>query len=167
MQQPIERKQLLSGIKTVYMQPISTLLIELESVVKKSDNCSIPMDVNTVKVSPLESAYSASIILLSVVMLESIFAELKTTNPTPFSENEVKRFFDVEKFFKETFLHSNHIAEPEDREELKLETILKELFVVRDVVAHSHIWKIDYVEDDSGMKAESKELQTGKPKCFL
>jgi hypothetical protein len=162
MQKPSERKSILSGIRTVYMQPISTLLIELESVVKKGDNYNIPMDVNTVKVSPLESAYSASIILLSVVMLESILAELKTTNPTPFSDKEIKRFFDVVKFFKETFLLLNPISEPEDRVLLeKIETILKELFVVRNVIAHSHIWEIDYVEDDSGMRADSKELQAG------
>jgi hypothetical protein len=145
MQKPNERKSILSGIRTAYMQPISILLIELESVANKSDSYSIPMDVNAVKVSPLESAYSASVILLSVVMLESILAELKTTNPTPYPGGK-----DVKQFFKETFTIDK-----------KLETILHELFVVRDVIAHSHIWEIAYFEDDSGMRVESKELQAG------
>lgn len=162
MQRPSEKKLILSGIRTVYMQPISTLIVELESVANKSDSCSIPMNDNDVKVSYLESAYAASIILLSMVMLESILAELKTTNPIPYSERENIQFFNVENYFKEIFLHPNHIAEPENQVIRKeLETIGKELFVVRDVIAHSHIWKINYVEDDSGMRAESKELQTG------
>jgi hypothetical protein len=98
-----------SVIGSGYAAPIATLLEHLS-----------PLGANDVQTSVHESGYSASVIVLTVLMLESFLTLSKFLANV--SEHNVRTYF------RKTFRSSRYQDE------------FAELFVVRDVIAHNHVW---------------------------
>jgi len=121
----------ISVIGTSFLDPIVKLMETLDSIYSKHPN--------RVHASPLENGYSAAIITLTVLLVESalnrtryIFGWDSPTKPL--------------KFFKKAFPSSI------------LYSKLKELFVIRDVIVHNHIWEMKYRLEEEGMKFISAKL---------
>lgn len=104
-------------VGTSYLDPIVTLFEQLEN---KSTS-------NEVQTSVYENGYSTSIILLTVIMLESLLARARHFK---LQEESCEPYKNVLKFTEEYFKIGSDNLE-----------ILYELFVVRDVIAHNHIWR--------------------------
>jgi hypothetical protein len=89
-----------------------------------------------VQTSSHENGYCASLVLLLVAMLESYVMRVRYINRDRFS---IKRISVVE-YLRQ--LYSDYQRENE----------LIEIFVVRDVIAHNHLWEIDFAwSEDSVM----------------
>jgi hypothetical protein len=112
----------LSIIGPAYVLPIMKLYETVEKEHKPSFN-----DVQT---SVYENGYSSSIIMLSVILLESVIALSRYHQK---SINKKDR--SAVTYFVNNFQNSNLVGECE------------ELFVIRDVIAHSHIWEAKYDSD--------------------
>lgn len=118
----IERKKIISCIGISYVEPILHLYKELISH-NYSGNSKI-------KVSPRENGYSVSIIVLSVLMIESCLNRIKYLE-----KNKEENL----KFFKNKFEKQNSDLYKE----------LIEIYILRDLIVHNHIWRISYVYDDN------------------
>lgn len=116
----------ISVIGTSYLQPITTLIEALQSHEPKGSN-----DIQT---SPYENGYSVAIISLTVFMIESIVVRIKkltnnhTRNPLDFILNLINQ----------------------DSPNLDFYHKIKELFVVRDVIAHNHVWEAQFTNNSRG-----------------
>jgi hypothetical protein len=118
-----------------YLNPIARLLETLESFDSKGPN--------PVQVSIVENGYSAAIIILTVLLVESAIARTQYV----LSENPPKKPLE---FVRKTYSSSSFVDK------------LEELFVVRDVIAHNHVWEAQFIWDDqSGMKLISATLKEG------
>src|SRR4030066_1748971 len=104
----------ISVIGTSYLHPITTLLDALDS--------HNPKGPNDVQSSTFENGYSASIIVLTVLLIESAISRTQYImgNKTP------KKPID---FVRETYPTSGF---PDK---------LEELFVTRDAIVHNHLWE--------------------------
>lgn len=95
-----------------------------------------------IQVSPRENGFSVSIIVLTVLMIESAINRIKhlETNNT---KNNIA-------FVRECFKNN------------KLSDELTEIYIIRDVIAHNHLWKIDieYTKNFTE-KILNKELMNG------
>ena len=101
-----------SVIGISFVHPITTLLEALESF--------DPKGPNELQASPFENGYSVAVIVLTVLMLESAVGRTQYVRNEK-SENPVK-------FIRSTYPDSGFADE------------IEELFVIRDVIAHNHIW---------------------------
>ena len=130
-------------ISTDYMTVIGKNLLMPTVKLIESLKLSGIRSVNEVQTSPFENGYATAIILLTVCLLESILNRTKLIMGTTSKDS-------VLSFFKNTF--------PEPR----LSDALTELFVVRDVIAHNHIWKakVKYDQNDN-LKLVSTSLLEG------
>lgn len=118
-----------------YIQPICVLLEGLELI--------NPREPNEVQASPLENGYSACIVVTSVLMLESFIAR------TQFIANKSPPKKPVS-FVRSAYPDSDF----PDR--------IEEIFVVRDAIAHNHIWDTKFEWDDNfQMRLVSAELIEG------
>ena len=103
--------------------------------------------VNEVQTSVFENGYASAIILLAIVLLESIL------NRTRYIMDSIPkgRRSNVLTFFQKSFPDSG------------LYNKMVELFVVRDVIAHNHIWdaKIKWDKEDYSLKLVSASLSNG------
>jgi hypothetical protein len=121
-----------SVIGTGFLHPIISLLEALDA--------NNPIGPNEVHASDLENGYSVAIIVLSVLLVESainrthyILGNKPIKNPVLFVKHHFPMFDAPEK--------------------------LEELFVVRDVIAHNHIWEAQFYWDEKiGMKLISAKL---------
>lgn len=111
------KDEYISVIGESYLDPIVKLFEELP---EKSS-------YNSVQTSPHENGYSVSIIVLSAVMLESF---LSRTRYIKQKENTSENLRSVLKFIEE------NLSLPE-----KMISVLYELFVLRDIIVHNHIWE--------------------------
>jgi hypothetical protein len=84
--------------------------------------------VNEVQTSPFENGYSVAIILLAVIYLESTINRIKYIISSESGEDEGQGIKTL-KLFRSEFPNSG------------LDNKLEELFVIRDVIAHNHIWE--------------------------
>jgi hypothetical protein len=135
--------QLVTIIGSAYFQPIADLLDRLLSLPNQ--------DPNEVKVSNREVGYSASVIALLVVLLESYAMRVRYINRTTVP---IKRI-SVPLYLKSLYSDFDMTDE------------VTEVFVVRDVIVHNHLWEIDFTfEDESVMKLlkAEKEASSGDPK---
>ena len=118
-----------------YIQPICTLLEKLLSLDSK--------DPNEVQASQAENGYSSAIIMLTMLLVESAIARVKydldktsSRSPLEFVRTELPSFTSIDK--------------------------LEELFVVRDVIAHNHVWEAKFLRDDNaGLRLIAAELRRG------
>jgi hypothetical protein len=118
-----------------YLYPITSLLQELNSLGRKGPN--------EVQASPLENGYSAAVIVLVVLLIESAI------NRSQYVRGE----YPVKKplaFVADVYPDSGLLEE------------LRELFVVRDVIAHNHVWDTRFQWDtEKGMRLISARLTEG------
>ena len=120
--------QLVTIIGSSYFQPITDLLARLMSQPKSASS--------EVQTSSHENGYCASLVLLLVAMLESYVMRVRYINR---DRLPIKRISVVE-YLRQ--LYSDYQRENE----------LIEIFVVRDVIAHNHLWEIDFAwSEDSVM----------------
>lgn len=130
-------------IGSAYFQPIADLLDKLLSLPNQ--------DPNEVKVSNREVGYSVSVIALLVVLLESYAMRVRYINRTTVL---IKRI-SVPLYLKSLYSDFDMADE------------VTEVFVVRDVIVHNHLWEIDFTFEDESvlklLKAE-KEARSGDPK---
>jgi len=116
------------GISLLY--PIIELLEKIWNLESKGKS--------DVQVSNIENGYSSSIVLLSVVMLESYLARIKEV----FIKNEP---------YITCKLGISHLSKtkkdkfPRDFIKIFIDGICRdeliELFIIRDVIAHNHVWE--------------------------
>ncbi len=125
----------ISVIGTAYLEPIITLL--------KNFNSFPHNRVNPVQSSSTENGYSSSVILLSVIFLESMLGRVGY-----FDSNFKKRKFNALEYFKSI-----------DKEE-EYTSKLIEVFVIRDIIAHNHIWEstVDWNREGLYHATEPKKL---------
>ena len=112
--------KIVSVVGSSYFQPIADLLAKLERYsVKKS---------NQLQANYYENGYAVSICLLAVVCLESYAARVRyiKKNNTPARES-------VPRFLLRLF--------PDD---FKFLDELTEVFVLRDSIAHNHLWEVEF-----------------------
>ena len=113
------------------LNPIITLLETLDSL--------NPKGPNEVHASEFENGYSASIIVLSVLLIESF------TNRTQYVRGD-KKLLDPLSFVKKIYSSSGFLEQ------------LEELFVLRDAIAHNHIWDAEFYWDEKlGMRLVSAQ----------
>jgi hypothetical protein len=118
-----------------YLSPIAKLLETLESLESKGPN--------PVQTSTLENGYSAAVIILTLLLIESAIARTQYV----LNEKPPKKALE---FALRTYANSGFVGK------------LEELFVVRDVIAHNHVWEAEFIWDDqSGMKLISAALKEG------
>ena len=124
-----------SVIGTNYLHPISSLLESLELL--------DPKGPNEVQASPLENGYSVAITVLTVLLLESAINRtqyIRGEKPPKKPVNFVRATYPVSTFGD----------------------ILEELFVVRDVIVHSHLWEAEITWDEQmRMRLISAEREEG------
>lgn len=135
--------QIVSIIGASYFVPISLLIEKLVELPKLSKN--------QVQVSSMENGHSASIILLLVSMFESYVMRVRYIN----RQNVPIERGQVVPFIQNLYPDYDKIVE------------LTEVFVVRDVIAHNHLWEIDYsIGEDPSMSinAAKKEPSAGDRK---
>jgi hypothetical protein len=126
-----------------YFYPILKLFEELNNF-NSLNTCDV-------QVSVMENGYSASIIGLSVFCLESylnrtrqIMIDLNRYNCP--NKGEV-----VLKYFENAF----------DSKELTGK--LKELFILRDIIAHNHIWDVKIFTNTKGLRFADEPQHLGEP----
>ena len=134
--------QLVTIIGSDYFQPIADLLDKLLSLSNQ--------DTNEVKVSGREVGYSASVIVLLAVLLESYAMRVRYINRTTLP---IKRI-SVPRYLKSLYSDFDMTDE------------VTEVFIVRDVIVHNHLWEIDFTwEDESVMKLVKAEKEASSGDC--
>ena len=99
--------------------------------------------VNEVQTGGRENGYSVSVCLLLVVLLESMLVRARSVTLTKRSGND-RHPLD---FLKSAYPDCPLLADVE------------EVFVLRDVIAHNHIWHVQFAQDpDNWMKLVEREL---------
>jgi len=83
-----------------------------------------------IRVSSRENGFAVSITILSVLLIESILNRIKYLKSDT-EKNNVE-------FFKNQFT-----------KEILLYKKLKEIYILRDVIIHNHIWEINYVYNNN------------------
>ncbi len=125
---------IVSIIGNAYLDSIASLIEGLESLDRHGPN--------EVQVSSKESGYSVSIIMLSVLMLESFLVRLK--------------YLDGDYNKDHVLIVAKNNLSPE------LFNTAEELFTIRDVIAHNHVWEAEIeFDDDYQMKLLSAHLLPG------
>lgn len=114
-----KREEIISCIGISYIEPIIVLYNELISHKYQGKS--------KIKVSSRENGYSVSIILLSVLTVESALNRIRYLKKS--NKNNLE-FFKIQ--FKNKQLYDK----------------LNEIYILRDLVVHNHIWKITYEFDD-------------------
>lgn len=123
-----------SVIGTNFLYPICRLLEALQALNSQP---------NEVQASPLDNGYSASIIVLSVLMLESAINRTQYIR----GEKPPKKPLD---FLRSAFPDSGFTDKVE------------ELLVARDAIAHNHLWETQFDWDEqAGMRLISTQLEKG------
>lgn len=119
---------LVTIIGSAFFQPIADLIFALKS---------LPEGQNEVQVSSAQNGYSCSICVLAVITLESYVMRSRYVNK---EARTIDRKTCVE-FIKSLYPDFDRIEE------------LREIFVLRDIIAHNHLWNINFAWDEEvGMK---------------
>jgi hypothetical protein len=119
---PTKPQGYLSIIASNLVFPIVSLYESLDTLVKS--------EPNEVQASPLENGYSLGIITLTVLMVESAISRpqyMMKINPPQKALEFVRREFQTDLFQK-----------------------VEELFVIRDIIAHNHVWEANIYWDEGG-----------------
>jgi hypothetical protein len=125
----------LSIIGFGYLRPILALLERLEALPRSA--------VNEVHAAQPLNGFSASIVALSVLLVESAIARTQYD----LGVKPPKRPLE---FFRSQFSTCPHLEE------------LQELYVIRDVIAHNHVWEANFTWDEGlGMRLHWAELTSG------
>ena len=117
---PRHRDSLVTVVGSAYFQPIADLVERLLHLK--------PHRPNRVKSGHNEHGYSAAIVLLLVAMFESYMARVRFIQPAPVTAR-VRSAQDVVLSVFPRFKHKKALAE---------------VYVLRDLLMHSHLWEIEY-----------------------
>jgi hypothetical protein len=123
---------LVTVVGGAYFQPIADLVVSLQTLSPEASR-------DEVHVSPRENGYAAAICLLSVVALESFLMRVryfKHGEPTPGALNMFRYLYPA-------YPRKDDVVEA---------------FVVRDLLAHNHLWEVTYKweeEDNSTQLLEA------------
>ena len=112
--------QLVTIVGSSYFQPISDLLSRLMGQQKPGSN--------EVQTSSHENGYCASLVLPLVTMLESYVMRVRYINRDRFPIKRIPVADYLPQLYPD-YQRSNELTE---------------IFVVRDVIAHNHLWEIDF-----------------------
>lgn len=124
-----------SLIGTAFIDPIASLIERLIKFNLKGPN--------EVQASVIENGYSASIIVLTVILIESVL------NKTRFNMGKDGRV--------QAFKFYNSISS-----DIQLNQELEEVFVLRDAIAHNHVWSSCVEWNENGLEfIDSPERQAG------
>ena len=115
-------KKIITCIGDSYIDPILTLYEELD---KNTSNY-----INEINSSYIVNGYSVSIVILSVLMIDSILNRIR------YLKNDQSKIKNLD-FFKSEFNNK------------KLSEKLTEIYVLRDIIAHNHIFEIEYDYDQN------------------
>lgn len=133
--EPAHPNAYVSVIGTSFLFPITCLIEALDSI--------SPSEPNEVQTSSLENGYAVGIIVLTVLLLESTIHRTQYVMGRLTAEN-------ASAFIRNNFADSGCADK------------IEELYVLRDVIAHNHIWEAEFIWDDTiGMKLISADLQEG------
>jgi hypothetical protein len=135
--------QLVTIVGSSYFQPITDLLARLVGQPKPASS--------EVQTSVHENGYCASLVLLLVTMLESYLMRVRYIN---------RDRFPIERIPVSDYLRQLY---PDYRRSNEL----TEIFVVRDVIAHNHLWEIDFAWSEESVMAllqAEKESTAGDKK---
>jgi hypothetical protein len=129
-----------SVIGDSWLHPIVKLVETLESF--------NPKGPNEVQASTFENGYSAAIVTLTVFLVESILNRTRyVMGVAPPSGGRQTAL----NFFRTQFPTSSLVDN------------LEELFVVRDMIAHNHLWEAQIEWGDEGLKFASEPMHPGRP----
>ena len=117
---PRHRDSLVTVVGSAYFQPITDLM---ERLLRRK-----PPRPNRVKSGHDEHGYSAAIVLLLVAMFESYMSRVRFIQPTRVAA-KVRSAQDVVLAVFPKFKHKKALAE---------------VYVLRDLLMHSHLWEIEY-----------------------
>lgn len=117
----------ISIIGTSYLHPITSLIETLKPLE--------PKGINDLQASSYENGYAVSIIVLTVFLIESIVARTKKLQSFHISITNSRSPLD---FIRTAYPGSG------------FESKIEELFVVRDVIAHNHVWEAPFTSDSQG-----------------
>jgi len=123
-----KNETLISIVGESYFQPIADLVFKLKE---------IPIGENDVKVNSIHNGYACSACLLSVVVIESFVMRAKymLQKKPPLSRTTCFEYL------------------PATFRDFKRKNQLMEVFVLRDVIAHNHLWSIDFSwDEDLGLR---------------
>ena len=124
---------LVTIVGSAYSEPISVLFEKL----KKYDDGKI----GSVQSGHFVNGYACSICLLAVVCLESYVMRVRFINKATQAE--------IDKTSVPEYLSKLYSDFP-------LKEALTELFILRDLIAHNHLWEIYFLwDDDKGMMPQS------------
>jgi hypothetical protein len=120
------QSSLITIVGGAYFHPITDLLVRLKALPS-------PTEDNQIKTGGIENGYSAALCILSVVCLESYLMRMRyATQQTV--RNQTHSVLDV--FCS---VHADFTSLDE----------LTEVYVIRDLLVHNHLWEIQYQWDAS------------------
>ena len=134
---------LVTIIGNAFFQPIADLIFSLKLLPNS--------EANSVKVGDRQNGYSCSICLLSVIVIESFIMRSRYINK---GKQLIDRRSCVD-YLKSMYPAFDRVEE------------VREIFVLRDVIAHNHLWDIDFAWDEEvGMKLINavKDTESGDSK---
>jgi hypothetical protein len=135
---------LVTIVGSSYFEPISALLENLEKHDKGNSN--------QIQSGYYVNGFASSICLLAVVCLESYVMRVRYFNNAP--QNEIDRT-PVPQYLKS--LYSDFPYEEE----------LLELHILRDIIAHNHLWEVSYTwDDEESMKFQSANKRSSGDKKY-
>ncbi len=132
-----------SSEPTEYVSIIGTsLLFPITSLLEILDSRN-PQGPDEVQASSFENGYSAAMIVLAILLVESTISRTQYIRGKKPPEKPVD-------FVRKAYPNSGFADK------------LEELFVVRDVIVHNHVWEAKFISDvNLGMKLVSAELREG------
>jgi len=137
-------ESLLTIIGSSYLEPISVLLEKLEKHDKGNSN--------DVQAGHFVNGFAASICVLSVVFLESYVMRVRYANKA--TQNEIDNI-SVPNYIKSLY------------PKFPYEDELHEVHIIRDILAHNHLWEISYSWDEKkGMVHNSSNKHSSGDKKY-
>lgn len=141
---PVVADNLVTIVGSSYFEPISALLEKL----KEHDNGTS----SPVQAGYYVNGYASSICLLAVVCLESYVMRVRYINKATKEK--------IDKTSVTSYLRSLYLDFP-------YETELLEIFTLRDVIAHNHLWEVSYTwNDDEDMQVQSTDKRSSGDKKY-
>jgi hypothetical protein len=135
------KNDLVTIIGDSYFEPICTLLEQLEKFKEQTNDAQSGFFVN---------GFAASICLLAVACLESYVMRVRFVQKA--SQKDIDRT-PVVSYLPNRYKHFPYKDE------------LTEIYILRDIIIHNHLWELGFVWEEDGMSVTSaKKRSTGDPK---
>ena len=131
-------EKLVTIVGSSYFEPISVLLEEIEKYDKGNNN--------EVQAGYFVNGFASSICLISVVCLESYVMRVRYINKATQPE--------IDKMSVPAYLKSLYLGFPYEDE-------LYEVYILRDILVHNHLWEIFFSwDDEKGMVHSSSNRRS-------